>query len=81
MKAQAYEIEVTATLKLSKRELQLLNHICSYNSAEFAKGVASTGYAGGVTADEVVALMQAIRAETDQLMHQIEEGKKTIFKN
>ncbi len=82
MKAKCFNIEVDATLTLSKRELQLLNHIFSYDHSKIVEGVVSTCYAGGgVNKDELLAFAQTIRSETQKLMDSIEKSSETLFKN
>ncbi len=81
MKAGTHKIEVEAQLILNRRELQLLNHIFSYDHSSIVKGVVSSYYSGGVTEEEVKTFMKSIRAETSVLISEIEDAKKVLFKN
>lgn len=79
MKAGTHKITIEAQLTLSKRELELLNHISTYNHDAIARAVASSGYIGGVTEKEVTEFFQNIRKETDSLKSTIEDAKTKLF--
>lgn len=85
MKAGTHSIEIQAQLLLTRRELQLLHHISTYDHGAIAERVAETvvsaHYAGGVTKSEVVEFFQKMRSETSSLMAQIENAKTVLFKN
>lgn len=80
MKIEAYEIEVTSRIILSKRELQLLNHLTSYDNSQIASFVVTGHYAGGVTKEEMVQFLQRLNQYTSEMMTKIEANKTTIFK-
>lgn len=76
------KVEVTTRLLLSKRELELLHHICSYDNKEkFAKGAESSHYHGGVKASEIVAFMEMLRKVTGEVMHHLDQPETKIFRN
>lgn len=81
MEIQPHSIEVTARLELNRRELELLNHIFSFdNLRTFSESVASTSYGGGVTAKEALEFMQNLRTKALEIMGRIEENKKALFR-
>lgn len=80
MKAETYKLSVEARLILSGRELELLNHICSYNNKkEFIDGMVSSHYSHGVTKKEMEDLFESLGRETGNLMQIIESVNKEAF--
>jgi hypothetical protein len=76
MKAEAFSMEVTAQIVLTKRELLVLNHIARYDCRGFAEQIET----GGIKADEIVRFMDTMRDVTYRLMKQIETSKESLFK-
>lgn len=79
MRAGPHAIEIEAQIILSRRELAVLNHICSYDHTDYFKGLVSTHYEGGVTRDEMKELMENLRSETSKLMVRIQSSKEQLF--
>lgn len=79
MRAGAHAITVEAQIILSRRELAVLNHICSFDHTEYFKGLVSSHYEGGVNRDEMVSLMKDIQAATSALMVRIQSSKEHLF--
>lgn len=76
-----HKIEVTATLELTGRELELLHHIMSYDNKKwFAASVRSSTYAGVVTEDEVIKFMENLRATSCDAINHINAGKDLLRK-
>jgi hypothetical protein len=79
MKAGTYAVAVEAQIILTRRELAVLNHICSYDHSEYCKGMKSSHYEGGVSVSEMVELFHSFRACTSEIMTRVEASKKTLF--
>jgi hypothetical protein len=76
MKIEPLEVKVDVRLVLTMRELQLLNHIFSYDLP--IKGMVSSYYCGGVGEEELVDFKQNLRTKTGQILEQI---KKTTIES
>lgn len=79
MKAETYSLSVEARLILSGRELELLNHICSYENKEFIRNMVSTHYSHGVTEKDLVDFFQKLRETTGNLIQIIQSANKEAF--
>lgn len=77
---ECYSVEVKTRLVLNKRELELLNHICSYGGSEFARVRESGHYHGGVAQKEIENFMVMMREVTSRVMHQLDKPEEKIFK-
>lgn len=82
MKLGPHELNITAQLILSGRELQLLNHLCSFNSRDemgrFLAGMAGSHYAGGVTVAEMQEFLKRTQSDTEALLRHIQEHTKHV---
>jgi hypothetical protein len=76
MKAGTYAMSVEAQIILTRRELAVLNHICSYDHSEYCKGMKSSHYEGGVSVSEMVELFHSFRACTSDIMTRVEASKE-----
>lgn len=72
-------MSVEAQIILTRRELAVLSHICSYDHSEYCKGMRSSHYEGGVSVNEMVELFHNLRACTLEMMNRVEASKKTLF--
>lgn len=80
MKAETYKVSVEARLILTGRELELLNHICSYdNKKDFIDGMVSSSYSHGVTKEDMVELFENLRKTTSNLLQVIQATNKQAF--
>ncbi len=79
MKAETYSLKVEARLILTGRELELLHHICSYDTKAFIDGMVSSYYNHGVTKKDMEDLFENLRRETGNLIQVISTANKEAF--
>ena len=79
MKAETYSLAVEARLILSGRELEILNHICSYNNEKWIEGMVSSSYNHGVSKKDMEDLFSNLRTTTGNLMQIIQSANKEAF--
>ena len=79
MKIKPHKIEVESNLTLTGRELELLNHILSYNNKdEWVAGMVSSTYAGGVTKEEMIEFLKRLGDCTRQMIKHVNAGKDLL---
>lgn len=75
MKAVVSKLDVTYRFELTKRELQLLNNLLSYENKEIAKNVPNS-YEGEVTVKEMREFLDSLRDTARTCAKETDEAVK-----